>query len=927
MKLKIILALGCVLCNVIAADPFSVMDTTGTGLQNGRNHFEHAVAFPYYKETALDRKCGFTATVVDLNHNWKKPFVWHDSEMNRQIRLVSASDDYISASFSLFVLRGLEDMHISASPLKGPAVIESNQIRFFQLAPPAENPAFNRSMLLTPELKSLKAGEQINMIVLFNIPRDTPPGRYSGTINLNSGNNTLAMPVTLRVMPFRIPDAGNFGFYINGNLYDPHGKFYASPEGLVKENLNRYFNFYKIRRLNSLTLYDNFPDLRYVNGEVTGNFTDFSLIAMAMKQSGLQGKLIIDLRDIGYWSNAVARKLEQLGGKAPTGDIGITMAQRKSSKVPYSESARKLYAQALHHLLTTAEKEKWPEIGVLPEEELGDHRHPYKNACYSSFMPVIMKECPELSFFVDNTLGYDSTLPDFGARDHVKHRQYNSWTEEALQKAEKDKAEIWSYNYGPTRLAFGFLQQRLRSKGHHQWADQWISPKMQWQFLRLSDKGVVSSLEVEQIHEGIVDYAACEHLKRLIMEQEKSGNVSLAEFGRKVLKDVSADLPIVNGTAQIYASMLTNEDLNARRWQVFQAIEKLSGCRPVSAVSPGNPVITVRKVPQPPQKKTNYAVDVKISHGKLEKSGEQMEKFWSKPVTPLKYLAAHEAMLRARASSLEEFQKQSQPSSASYAYLACLPEGLAIFTTANHVRPAKPYRYKRIDNDVNMWQDDCFEFFFDLPNGNQFHLMFNSAGAKTFLKNKQMIPAAGIRSYTKSPINSSGGTSNKILIPWHYFGLNQPPIPGTTWKFNVGREFHSHNAIFSWARVAHSFQERDKWGRLTFVKDNNSKTETLSSITVIPPLNKQVISSNPIHFTMETRSSHQSRLHVEGELVHSSGQKISLPSQILSTGISEITLKTDGLQLGQWTLQLWLKETMPTTTNSVTFTVLPSPWL
>ncbi|NCB05531.1 MAG: hypothetical protein EOM69_08420, partial [Clostridia bacterium] len=37
-------------------------------------------------------------------------------------------------------------------------------------------------------------------------------------------------------------------------------------------------------------------------------------------------------------------------------------------------------------------------------------------------------------------------------------------------------------------------------------------------------------------------------------------------------------------------------------------------------------------------------------------------------------------------------------------------------------------------------------------------------------------------------------------------------------------------------------------------------------------------------------------------------------------------LKTDGLAPGFWTLQLWLKRTVPAPANSVPFTILPSPW-
>ncbi len=542
-------------------------------------------------------------------------------------------------------------------------------------------------------------------------------------------------------------------------------------------------------------------------------------------------------------------------------------------------------------------------------------------------MPVILRECPELAAFVDNTIGYDKTLPDFGARDKIRHRQYNSWTEEALENAVKDGAEVWSYNYDPSRLAYGFLQQRLGSKGNHQWADLWDAFNFQWQFTRLSDKGVVSSLEVEKIHEGCIDYAACEYLKQLIDEQEKSGNAKLVEFGRQVLKDVSADLPVVGDTARNYGYLLTDENLNARRWQVFLAIEQLLEHRTAPAIAPGKPSVLIRKALRPPLKETDYVVKLKNSEDKLVDSGEKVETFWSSPIGPFTYLTEYEAQLKARASSLEEYQKLNSPSS-SFASLACLPEGLAVFSTANHVRPQGSFRYKRMDDDVNMWQDDCFEFFFGLPNGKLYRLVYNSAGAKTFFADGQVVPAADIRSYSKSPINGSGGTSNKLLIPWRYFGLKQAPGAGTVWEFNAGREFHTNQAILSWARVANGFHERDKWGRLVFTGGGNSaEVKIAPSITIEPNVNAQVISGDVIRFNLESRGSGLQQLPLEGMLAHPSGRKIPLSGQTLPVGATEFILGSQGLEPGNWTMQLWIRGTTPAPANAVRFIILPSPWL
>ena len=162
-------------------------------------------------------------------------------------------------------------------------------------------------------------------------------------------------------------------------------------------------------------------------------------------------------------------------------------------------------------------------------------------------MPVIMKECPELAICIDNGIGWGrEDAVEFVVRDNVKTRQYNSWTEESLALAEKADAEVWTFNYGPYRLSFGFSQLRMNSYGSHQWADLWDSYNFQWQYSRLSEKGVVSSLQIERMHEGIVDYFAGMYLKKLIAEQDACGNKALADYGRQVIKEVTADLPVLH---------------------------------------------------------------------------------------------------------------------------------------------------------------------------------------------------------------------------------------------------------------------------------------------------------------------------------------------------------------------------------------------
>ena len=898
-----------------AADPYASMDTlgklpdkSGKPMQYGHGVYDRAKSFPHLKKEEWSRDDAFQATFCDLNALRRDNFVYPYDTFIQKRELFSARGDYLSIPLTVFLSKPLDKLEIKTSGLKGPGEIPQERIRFFTVVPRDDNPGFhNAHLLLSPRLHNLKSGDRIDLLAFIDIPEATPHGIYKGNITVSSGGKELNMPLSLRVMNFKLPETtGSFGFYLYGNLYGP-GQTGVPQKGFTPQNLERYFRFYRSRRLNSVTLYDNVPDLRYIDGKVTGEFTDITLISDAMKKNGLKGKLIIDLRDITYWCNAVAQKLETLGDQVPRGDLGITMKQRKSQTEPYPEKAKRIFAEALEYLNAEAKRGQWVDYLLLVEEEIGN-RFPVKLAGYASFMPVLMKVCPERAVVVDNEIGYGRNGEiDRGARDKVPYRQYNSWTEAALENAEKDQAQILLFNYNPSRLSFGFLPQSMNASGCHQWADLWDSWNFQWQYTRLSEDGVVSSLEVERIHEGCVDYAACEFLKELIQRKEQAGETELAEKGKKVLEKVTAGLPCQGDTARNLSAILSSEALDARRWQIFCAIEELlRGRSPESKTETGNPSIKAFPSDMIEDRDNQYVAKVEIRDGKMEAHAESTEKFWGKVIGPLRYLPEKEAQLKALSSTLEEYRRRNAPSWSTI-QLAALPEGLAILSNANHVLPDGKFRSSRKDDDGDLWKDDCFELFFELPNKEVCRLIFNAAGAKTFLRKGVPVPAGKIRSFVKSPINPSGGTRVKLLVPWSYFGMEAPPHQGTVWKFNAGREFHTYGMILSWARVS-SFHQQEKWGHIIFsnndIKPLPVNWSTRSPINMILCLNHTIIGGNNLEFTINYHKEKAGKNGMNAVLRHEDGTRIPLGDCPVPAQTARIGLNTAGLKAGKWELTL-----------------------
>ena len=184
--------------------------------------------------------------------------------MNIALQLLTARGEHSSCGFSLFAIDKLSDVKITLPELRDNKgnKIDVKELSVLEFAPAGSIPRYASAQLLyKADFRTIAAGEQVNLILMINVPENTPGGLYTGQIKISSGSQAPArLNVMLRVMDFTLPEAGNFGFYINGNLYNPqiHKEERIMQTGFVKENLKKYFDFYKTRRFNSICMID-FP--------------------------------------------------------------------------------------------------------------------------------------------------------------------------------------------------------------------------------------------------------------------------------------------------------------------------------------------------------------------------------------------------------------------------------------------------------------------------------------------------------------------------------------------------------------------------------------------------------------------------------------------------------------------------------------------
>ena len=651
---------------------------------------------------------------------------------------------------------------------------------------------------------------------------DAAPGVRNGNLLLRSGTGEILLPLQVKVETFRLPEiADDAGFYLPGHFFRESEGVYVNyaPELYRAERLREYFDFWRSLRLNSPVLYHNYPGLAWRGGRLETDFSEMSRFALTMREAGLNGHLVLELRHITWFCQRIAE--EKAAGTNPD---GLTGKDGRNSK-QYLPEAKRLFGEILRRLLVQAEEEKWPPLLIITEEEVSND--PWKLAGYEDFVPVLQEICPERMLVVDNSIGYGNPeAVDRGKRDRVPFRQYNSWTPEALVDAQKDGAVVMSFNYGATRAAYGISQLRLGAKGHHQWADQWVDSagapgSQQWCYARITGTGVESSDVLESVHEGRLDLAAARLLEQLVERLKKGGFSRAAASAQTALERIAADVPENGMQFRSWQPGVSNRDLDLRRWELFDAID---AARKVLASKRQEGESAVSRPPawrfELLRDSGPVAVSGSGSEMALYRAGRPMkldgvcdEAAYGEGTPRFDHMPGRSREIRAKCSSLEEYESKL-PSSTRVA-LAYDEKGLYLFWSLDNWDASGRYRAQTENNTWEIWNDDALLSWFQNPENQQLSLIVeNTLGKQTFTADNERIPEPGIRRVVRE--NGSGGATIEEFVPWRALGVEQMPKPGSRWRANFYRTMPTLKEECQWTRAEHQFYDQAQWGTLVF---------------------------------------------------------------------------------------------------------------
>lgn len=779
MTLKHCCALGLALPWILSGiepEAFSVMSMGENGKWGAPAIIQEEDYFP---NLGREYKKGRSFIVAPWDYNLRR---FHPAAANASpfpeeaVNAFSSKGEYVMKIFVLRTYAELSSLNFETGDLRSDngKIIGSSNLKVMRIAASELYP--QKNFMIFPGAKNIPANALIRFAVFLHAPPDAVPGIYRGKLKISGGSEILSMNVNFRVLNLRLPESdAAFGCYMPFYAKDQHptqGKW-AGPDYTMRRQ-DGYFRFQKTRSFNSPTFFhvacEFPPDGRE---KLKLSFETQDRLINLLKRNHIDKSIVFDLRYLIGISKELAKM--EVHKKAGLDDL-------------------KIYRELASEFIEHAEKSNYPRFFVLAEEEIANGG--VKLANYNRYGKILQEVAgKDHALMLDNSIGYGfANAVDRGAADGYAYRQYNSWEQSALDLAGKQSAEVWSYNYGFSRPAFGLIQHRLNSHAHHQWAEQW---EKTWSNSIPCDNGTVTSLPLECAHEGITDYRYLQ---------------ALAQKDFPLARRLVSDIPPEGGAARSFASNFPQRENDLLRWI---AALSLAGESDSGRTAPGESILLSTYAKQSADVQDallvirageiadSHTIDgtVKGSHC-LEKNG----------TGPLRYMVSKERSLKARSSSEEEFRKWNSPSY-SGAWVNYNNKGLILTVSVNHT----PFNLAMCgDDDMDMWRDNCMEFFFRTPDGTFYQLIVNSASKRTFSKNGIVLKNVPIQVASVPRKGDAGGYTQEIFLPWSVFGLTEKPDESVTWAFNAAREFHSWNQLTSWARVEGSFHENARWGALRF---------------------------------------------------------------------------------------------------------------
>jgi hypothetical protein len=132
--------------------------------------------------------------------------------VNPAIRIFATPGEYEPATFTLLPLADVSGVRVAVSDI-GPVPAGNIEVRRVRYSMARPNYRVNYRYRIVPDILErvdrsarldLKAGENTTFWLTVRVPEDAPPGIYNGTIRVGGSRGAMTLPITLRILPFKL---------------------------------------------------------------------------------------------------------------------------------------------------------------------------------------------------------------------------------------------------------------------------------------------------------------------------------------------------------------------------------------------------------------------------------------------------------------------------------------------------------------------------------------------------------------------------------------------------------------------------------------------------------------------------------------------------------------------------------------------------
>jgi hypothetical protein len=410
-----------------------------------------------------------------------------------------------------------------------------------------------------PEV-DVPAGQTRTFLLTVWIPPGLAPGFYHGAVDVESGTTTIRQPLTLRVLPLKLPSvARHYGFWwkMDGRW---HG-YYSDTRETALEQVRRQFVLLHALGLNMASIYGLPRMTRDANGHVTCDFTH--------DEFGADRFSLDDLFRIGRETGFLSgRPVLQYPGAEELADYGAEVLHMDKTSTAfdlfYRDACGQIDRWAKAHGVTLA---------FACVDEIGNGPDRVKKALR---FYRLAKDAGALTSVTDNSMETGDFLMDqpdlislMGMRVH------NFITPQMIQAARADHNALWLYNMGSggydpllDRFVTGLFTERCGADGYAQWAFQWPngseSPYQAvlaghssgYNYALPAPDGPLPTLGLEAMSAGIVDARYAD-----LLRQKSPGMAAQLLAGIQPVSTKVAD----------YLDAHTGESFDVLRWKLARA--------------------------------------------------------------------------------------------------------------------------------------------------------------------------------------------------------------------------------------------------------------------------------------------------------------------------------------------------------------------